>query len=341
VRGIIRENLLGRLAHHDTHGRPLVSRALGYLAASRHGLAEDELIEVLSRDPELYTWFLLGAEHLPQDLVQRAEQRWFDRLPDGETPDVDPGKRDSEVIGRLKLLRDDQARLRTFLTEEISLAGLHLPVVLWSRLFFDLEPYLTERRAEGGTLLSFYHRELGEVAGEEYLADDAGGEVHGRLADYFRSQADPGGESAWEGKGVRGLSELPYHLTHAGRWDEVYRTLTNFAFLEQKVTRVGVQERTGADGEKETLYAGVFHLQDDYDRALKSMPAGEGAPGDPYPLIVTAVEFGRGLVVRCPWCNTEHPLVRDWLGEEIRCPNDGCGGPLKVNEFLLLPLPFP
>ena len=343
VPGIIGENLLGRLSHNDNHGLPLVSRALGYIAASRYGLTEDELIEVLSRDPEVYSWFLRGAEHIPQDLAQRAASLWFGGPSDGGIRVAEPheraasGKgpeaRDADVVRRLKLLRDDPARLRTFLSEELDLNGLQLPVVLWSRLFFDLEPYLTERRAEGGDLLSFYHRELGEVASQEFLAGEAGTEIHGRLADYFRIQADPGSDALWEGAGVRGFSELPFHLTKALRWDDLYEVLTDFVFLEQKAARVGVTERIGADGEGEILYTGVFQLQDDFQRAVESMPAGKTATEDVHPLIVTAVDFGDGLVVHCPWCNARHPLVRDWLGHEIRCPNEGCRGPLKVNPF--------
>ncbi|MCJ7627876.1 MAG: hypothetical protein MUO50_05750, partial [Longimicrobiales bacterium] len=52
-----------------------------------------------------------------------------------------------------------------------------------------------------------------------------------------------------------------------------------------------------------------------------------------YPLIVTAVDFGEGFLVRCPWCNSVHPLDWSWLGKEISCPHDECGGPLKINSF--------
>ncbi len=69
------------------------------------------------------------------------------------------------------------------------------------------------------------------------------------------------------------------------------------------------------------------------------MPGGGGAAGGRRPLIVTAVDFGDGLVVRCPWCNTSHPLTeerkRGWLGNETPCPNEECGGPLKVNPFVV------
>ena len=53
VDAIITKNLFSRLADERNHGKALVSHALGYLAASRFGLSEDEILEVLSRDKEV------------------------------------------------------------------------------------------------------------------------------------------------------------------------------------------------------------------------------------------------------------------------------------------------
>ena len=104
VDGIIHENLLGRLAAE--HGKPMVSRALGYLCAARRGLSEDEMLDVLSSDTDVFTDFRERAQHDP------PEQR--------------------------------------------------LPVIVWSRLYFDLEPYLAERETHGTPVLNFYHRQFGE-----------------------------------------------------------------------------------------------------------------------------------------------------------------------------------
>jgi hypothetical protein len=71
-----------------------------------------------------------------------------------------------------------------------------LPAVVWSRLRHDLELYLSERRSEDGFLLSFYHRTLQEVATSEFLAGRDGRTRHGRLADYFKSLADPSPDSS-------------------------------------------------------------------------------------------------------------------------------------------------
>jgi hypothetical protein len=345
VRELIRHNLLHRLASEDNHGQLLVGTALGYLAASREGLAEDELTDLLARDLPLYRHVLLGAYHVPEDLADCAADH--PQRPPDESPAT-----------WLAGLRTDaashaagSAALDDFLASVVPAGpgrprpGPELPVVLWSRLSFDLAPYLTERRTETGNLLAFYHRELQDVASEEYAAGAAGQALHSRMADYFRELADPRGDDSWtgaRGPARRGLSELPHHLTCAERWDDVTDVLTDFTFLEQKATRVGVVEQPGG----QPLHTGVFALEDDYDEALAGLGGTEEARPRPR-LVVTAVDLGQGLVVRCPHCNTVHPCDRpcetcgvthrleDLRGREISCPNPACGGPLRVNEFVV------
>lgn len=87
VPGII-SDLFNRLSSESHHGNILVSHSLSYLATSRHGLSEDEIIDVLSRDNDVLDDFIKRSFHAP------PEEK--------------------------------------------------LPVVLWSRLYFDLEPYLSE-----------------------------------------------------------------------------------------------------------------------------------------------------------------------------------------------------
>lgn len=69
VAGVVTANLLPRLSRQENHGDVLVSRALGYLAASRHGLAEDELVDVLSRDDAVWQAFLARShpDHVPPE----------------------------------------------------------------------------------------------------------------------------------------------------------------------------------------------------------------------------------------------------------------------------------
>ena len=331
VEGILAGNTFKRLAGEDNHGQVLVSHALGCLAASRHGLSEDELLDLLSRDPDVYEWFLRGAQHLPFDLGKIATGAGV-------------SQRLGEWLNDLRAHKATLPELRSFLEDTVARpGGPRLPVVLWSRLAFDLRPYLTETAAEGALFIGFYHRELGDVARATYLA---GRELHyhGRLADYFWPEIDGENRRKWAEATVHGLGELPYHLTEAGesRREDLYQTLTDFGFLEAKASRAGVQEH-GQGDQKAVTYTGVYLLQDDFDLALRAMPGGEDTRRPT--IIVTATDFGDGPVIRCPHCNTVHTFskgcpackqahqLEDWRGKDVTCTNPTCKGPLRVNEF--------
>lgn len=334
VEGIIATNTFGRLADEENHGAVLVSRALGYLAASRYGLAEDELLDVLSRDMDVYEWFLRGAQHVPPDLLARAR---------------DVRAAEPDIAAWLETLRtqDGASARRAFLATVLPHRnGPRLPVVLWSRLASDLRPYLTEREADGAALITFFHRELGDVARREFLGERER-DYHTALAGYFAPERGADDRPNWRDAAVRGLSELPHHLIEAQQWQQVEATLTDFAFLEAKVARVAVEERTDAEGKVARTYRGVQRLQDDFDEALQAM-SGDEAPDRPR-LIVTATDFGGGLVVRCPHCNVPHAFdgtcascgaphaLGEWLGHDLACSNPACGGPLRVNRFVAGP----
>jgi NACHT domain- and WD repeat-containing protein len=213
IPGIIRQ-LFGRLSSDANHGETVVSRSLGYLAAARNGLSEDEMLDVLSLDEDVRADFKARAKHTP------PEER--------------------------------------------------LPVVVWSRLYFDLEPYLTERSADGASLLSFYHRQLREVVEAEFLAGENKPARHAHIGAYFADQDlfEPQKKTP----NVRKLSELPYQQTYGERWDDLHATLTDFDFLEAKCTHVAVITSGKGDSAK-TIYGGVYELQEDYRRALEKFPA--------------------------------------------------------------------
>jgi hypothetical protein len=46
--------------------------------------------------------------------------------------------------------------------------AMKIPIVVWSRLYLDLEPYLTERDADGVPIITFFHRQFNEVLRERY-----------------------------------------------------------------------------------------------------------------------------------------------------------------------------
>ena len=216
IGGIIRRNMLARLEAEGQHGAVLVSRALGFLAASRRGLAEDELLELLSADPEVMADFRRRSPSSP--------------------------------------------------------SAKRLPPVLWSRLRFDLNPYLAERGVDGALLLGFYHQEVADVAAGAYLGGEHGLRRHRALAGYFRRQADPDGDGTWAGLSPRGLSELPYHLIRASRLSELYELLTDVRFLERKARIVHTVELLDDHGERVTRFRGVIELLDDLELALREWP---------------------------------------------------------------------
>ena len=136
-----------------------------------------------------------------------------------------------------------------------------LPVAVWVRLYSDLQPYLTTRRADGTTLLAFYHRSLELVARGRFLATpEIAGQRHKHIANYF-TPAEPFGffrltldeQRAWAKKlppeprpvNIRMVMELPHQLLEVAKvlgkddaksphWDAVADLLLNIHFLEAK-----------------------------------------------------------------------------------------------------------
>ena len=410
VSGIIQDNMINRLKHEGKHGEMLVSHALGYLAASHYGLAEDELVDLLSRDLQVYDWFFRQSYHLPSDLLQLAVkhlQNHPEELKD--MPGDSPQDAERLALGWLKQYRTPPEPVVRFLKDVLTRAdGPRLPIVLWSRLSFDLAPYLTERNVDGSSLLSFYHRELGDVSKAAFLsaylfdvtldfADELDqGRVsnrlqdrfrqhkhtltpqaqikvdqpgiqwkinvgndqfiikssrekklavflvganaqpyHEKLADYFKLKANPKRDQTWTGKNIHGLSELPYHLTEAGKYDDLFKTLTDFKFLEHKAEEVGITKREDENGRMQITSDGVHQLQQDFERAFEASP-GVGAAGASRraPLIITARKTGAGLTVYCPVCNKTSPIKEEMRGRVITCPQEGCQTPLKINPFV-------
>lgn len=165
IPGIL-DDLLYRLSKESNHGRIMVERSLGYLAAAKNGLSEDELIDVLSLDNEVIVDFLHRSPKSPK----------------------------------------------------VS----HLPVVLFSRLYLDLKPYLTEVAADGTTLLRFYHRQLGEIVAAKYLRGQQRIKRHLALVDYFDAKDVD----------ARKAEELPWHLARAGEWERLKDLLADWLFFD-------------------------------------------------------------------------------------------------------------
>lgn len=137
-----------------------------------------------------------------------------------------------------------------------------------------LRPYLMHR----GELVDFFHAQLKEAVLSIYLdLEEERLDAHRKVAKYFLQRSDPAGDATWPSHFAHGLSELPYHLTEARMWDDVYAVLTDLGFLEEKCTYVAVQETGDGDAERR-VYGGVYELQEDYRRALEVWPQDGDVP---------------------------------------------------------------
>ncbi|MFX0205549.1 MAG: DUF4062 domain-containing protein, partial [Candidatus Hodarchaeota archaeon] len=192
--GIIGD-LFNRLSSEVSHGKIMVSHALGYLIASKNGLTEDELLDVLSLDEKVLEDFIQCAYYEP------------------------PEKK--------------------------------LPVVVWSRLYFDLKPYLIERSVDGLSLLCLYHQQFAEVTSQHFLMGKNKRERHRSLARYFKSQELFFYKDSEQVPNLRKLTEQPFQEIYGELWNEIDETLCNLIFIESKV-------RSGK----------VIELLEDYDLAL-------------------------------------------------------------------------
>jgi len=208
--------LFARLSDEAHHGGTVVSRSLGYLAAAKNGLSEDELLDLLSADGDVVRDFMRRSPRSPQ--VER------------------------------------------------------LPVVVWSRLYFDLEPYLIERSADGASLMAFYHpTTIGNEVKKAFLSGETKAARHKHLAEYFGKQSLMLEQDKKKTANLRKLSELPYQQTNGELWDAVYETLTDFEFLEAKCTYASVT-KVGQGEEARNIYSGVYELMEDYRGALEKFP---------------------------------------------------------------------
>ena len=150
---------------------------LGFLAAARYGLTEDEMLDVLAAEDDVWQDFESRAHHAP------------------------PERR--------------------------------LPVIVWSRLFLDLEPYLNERTAPGGNVMSFYHWQVAECAARRYLLEAERPLRHAALATYFGKQSHWLNQSALQAN-ERKITELVQQQIGANALADLEATLTDIDFIAAK-----------------------------------------------------------------------------------------------------------
>jgi len=120
---------------------------------------------------------------------------------------------------------------RHFLESEAARTGHKLPnnppripTAIWSRLRFDLAPYLAEHAAPGATVVNFYHRQVADAVRTRFLGAEQTADLrHLRLADYFEKQAS----------GLRRTDEFPWQLAEAKSWHRLYGLLSDLDLFGQ------------------------------------------------------------------------------------------------------------
>ncbi|XP_046458040.1 NACHT and WD repeat domain-containing protein 2-like isoform X2 [Daphnia pulex] len=204
------------------HGRILVFHALAYITASKSGLSETELEDLLSLD-----------DRVLDDVYQYH---------------MPPVRR--------------------------------IPPLLWTRIRNDLPNYLSEREADGVSVLNWYHRQFKEAAKERYFKNqNLAIYFHSSIAEYFMGTwgggnpkpfkyteiqrmrfnlAEKEGEAdrkvplqplvfvGKDGKvsryNLRKFGELPYHLVRARRLDDLFHNvLFHYQWLHAKLSSCPLQ----------------------------------------------------------------------------------------------------
>jgi WD40 repeat protein len=286
---------LGKLSEESRHGAVLVKYALGYLAAGKNGLTEEEMLDLLSLDDDVKEAFRKRSPNSPMT----------DRL----------------------------------------------PVVVWSRLYLDLRPYLTVRNADQASVMGFFHREFGEVVRSTFLDAESNRELHRRIAKYFGSQPYLYVSDGKKVPNYRKVSEIAYQMIQGEMWEELEKTITDFDFPMTKcmagMVDELVQEYQQADmvpvPDKESMKIWAVFFR---ERAHILRRGNEKWPdymilmqlavehADESPLTIEAEKFLENG--KCDWA---------WLRREIRPENvqkDPClavfeGHSSEVDGALLLP----
>ena len=117
--------------------KDFVETVVCYMLSGRYqGLTENEILEILAFDKDYWQKFIdeTHEEHQQELIDLKAELEGEKRIPKGY---------------------------------------MKIPISVWSRLFFDLEPFLTERDADGVPIITFFHRQFNEVSRKRYHLPDA------------------------------------------------------------------------------------------------------------------------------------------------------------------------
>lgn len=211
------------------YGKILVQRLLIYITLSRKGLTEAEIEDILSCDDEV------------------LREIYSDREP---------------IVHRL-------------------------PTLLWIRVRNELLPFFDDASADGFSILRWKFRNFADVVRKKYLSNTEDKiQFHSALADYFSDKWKDGkpferldritvlanrlvmsqpailsfksNDVFQPTFNLRKLSELPYHLLCAQRYEQLKELLCNFLWLLSKLTA-----------------ASIHHVLNDFDMAISCIPGSQ------------------------------------------------------------------
>jgi WD40 repeat protein len=165
---------------------------------------------------------------------------------------------------------------------ELPVEATRIPIAFWSRLRYDLDPYLAEHGAPGGIVLSFYHREVSRFVANYYLKESgARYRHHHHLAEYFQSERQPW----WREPGYEGWSMDPRASERQPNVRKADELPQQWIWTADSSRRDGFdEENRGAYETVESLFqclsllevkvaAGmIFDLIADYDAATRVIP---------------------------------------------------------------------
>jgi WD40 repeat protein len=225
-------------------------------------------------------------------------------------------------------IRSNPNQLDSFLESNLSMPnGPRLPVVLWSRLYSDIKPYLTEREVNGTVLLSFFHREIGEKLFTILVKPTDIQKCQRAIAEYFNQQPNWQDITREALPNFRKTWELPFQLSQMEMREELATVLSDLDFMESKVAARmsldllndysrairgsnGVTSEKMANGLKEFdhFMKSYLYVLDPYPDLIYQQAINSPAGSAPYAAAMDLLSKGK---ICQPWLRRTHSELSD------------------------------